>query len=94
MNKHSKYIMERFGISKEDFVKCVCLDYDKYNYNYMNGKFEIGGIYNCFFDGNSSYYLYDKDYYFLNRFSLEDFNINFRILSEFRQQRMDEVFKD
>jgi hypothetical protein len=85
--------MDNFGISKEDFVKCVCLDYDK-DIHYMNGKFEVGGIYECFFDGLSSYYLYDKDYNFLNRFSLEDFNINFRILAEFRQQRMDEVFKD
>ena len=98
MNKHSSYIMERFGISKEDFVRCVCLDYDKFIYNYMNGKFQIDGIYNCFCvdEGNNSikYYVYDIEYYFLNRFSLEDFNKNFILLSEFRQLRMDDIFRD
>lgn len=90
--------MERFGISKEDFVKCICLDYDKYLYNYMNGKFDVGCVYQCFCVDNGvddiSYYVYDIEYYFLNRFSLEEFNTSFRLLSELRQQRMDEVFKD
>ena len=94
MNKHSSYIMERFGISESDFVKCVCLDYDRYTFNYMNSKFVVNGVYQCFcVEGVSvDYYVYDLEFYFMNRFSVEDFNINFRLLSEMRQSRIDEIF--
>lgn len=88
--------MERFGISKDDFVKCVCLDYDRYTYNYMNGKFVVGDVYLCFCvdDGAINYYVYDLEFYFRNRFSEKEFNDNFRLISEMRQSRMDEVFND
>jgi isochorismate hydrolase len=96
MNKHSSYIMGRFGISESDFVRCVCLDYDMSIYNYMNSKFIIGGVYQCFCVECVSvdYYVYDLEFYFINRFSVEDFNINFRLLSEMRQSRIDEIFND
>lgn len=90
MNKHSGYIMSRYGISKDDFVKCICLEYNRYTY----GEFTVGDVYLCFCvdDGMIDYYIYDLEFSFMNRFSEQEFNINFRLVSEMRQSRIDEIF--